>query len=69
MMPLVFREIAQGKTITNLLLGRSVAGFSDLLTETLQKEQRAGWENFDLDLPRLDFLELGRLFPVPGTNS
>ena len=37
MTALVFGEIDRGRICERLLLG-SVAGFSDLLTETLQKE-------------------------------
>ena len=40
-MLLVLRETAQGKTIANFLLG-SVAGFSDLVTEILQKGAEGG---------------------------
>ena len=65
-MALVFREMAQGKTIANSLLG-SVAGFSDLRTETLQNDQRAGWVTFDFDPVVLDFLPLGRDFLVSPT--
>ena len=45
-------EMAQGKTIPNLLW-RSVAGFSDILTT-------------EFDQLALRFLELGRHFPVSG---
>ena len=65
-MALVFRGIAQGKTIAIFVLG-SVAAFSDLLTETLQNDQRAGWVTFDFDPLRLDLLQLGRHIPVAGT--
>ena len=65
-MALVLRETARGKTIANCLLG-SVAGFSDLLTEIRRKgRSRAGLKGFDLEPLALNFLVLGRHFPVPG---
>ena len=66
-MALVFRETAQGKVIANFLGGGRVAGFSDLLTEIPQKGVEGGMENIDLEPIALDFLELGRHFPVPLT--
>ena len=50
-----FQRNCPGKTIANLVL----AGFSHLLTETLQIDQRAGWVTIDFDLLGLNFLQLG----------
>ena len=47
-MALVLIEIAQGNICKRFLLD-SVAGFSDLLTETLQNDQRAGSVTFDFE--------------------
>ena len=47
-MALVFGEIDKERICEHLILG-SVAGFCDLLTDTLQKRERAGWAKFDFE--------------------
>ena len=66
MRALVLEEMAQGKTIPNLIW-RNLAGFSHLLTLHFKRDPRVSQENLDLDPLALDFLTLGGHFAIAGT--